>query len=58
MPTDYPGRNSPRDVRNRINAVEQTSIPSLQQELDEVRSDLENELDIPDVVLLFNAALT
>lgn len=54
----YPGRNSPKDIRSRLTAAEEVVIPALQAEVDTVREQVEGELDIPDVVLLFNAALT
>lgn len=53
----YPGRNSPKDVARRMWDVEAEALPAVQAEVDAVEARVDQELDAPDFLALFNAAL-
>lgn len=57
--SDYPGKNSPKDVQQRVAVVEETSLPSARADILALENQFNEEvLDSPDFSLLFNAALT
>ena len=58
LPAPYAGRNSPKDVANRLWDVEGTRLPAIQAELDQTRADLAEELDLPDFTLILQNAMT
>lgn len=58
LPPTYAGRNSAKDIQSRVASVEEQTIPAVQADLAALETEFEQAMDMPDAVLLFNAALT